>query len=290
MARAEKSAKPLKTLKDTATALEASILLCLAKPEKKAVHKLRTNTRRIEAQLELLSMLPELPPHEKQQADARRLLKKIRRAAGQVRDLDVQRDLIENEAAGKNGGTRPTPDLRKEASQLRSNLKRKRDGEADDLRRLLKKHQSALPITFQKLLDVLAPAESLTLTELQLTGLVQDWYTSQTAHPPSAAPLQNEDQLHEIRKQAKLARYLAESAPKSAVRAQRLAAKLEDLQEAGGHWHDWLLLAKISSKELGKSAKLPARFAAHADRSLAAYKRRLSTFAVRPETQHAKAA
>jgi CHAD domain-containing protein len=285
MPRTDQSAHPLQTLRQYTEALEAAILICLAKPDKKAVHTLRAFTRRIEAQLQLLAMLPNLPPHEKQARKVTRLLKKLRRAAGKVRDLDVQRGLIGDEAAGNNGGSRPAPEVRKEANELRLKLRRKREEAAENLHQLLQKHRAKFPLVFEKLLDVLEPAESISVAQTQLTALVREWYAR---HTPASAP-QDPAQLHDIRKRAKLARYLAESAPESAASAHRLAAHFEDLQQAGGEWHDWLLLHQRSASELGKSAKLPQRFSAHADTSLRAYKRRLTKHAPR-STSHAKAA
>jgi CHAD domain-containing protein len=276
MARSSQPVHPMQNLRDLTTSLEASILVCLAKPRKKAVHQLRTSTRRIEAQLELLSMLPELPPHEPQRKKALRLLKKLRRAAGKVRDLDVQGDLIRSEAAGNKSASRPDPKLREEARQLRSELNHQRGDQADRLEKLLHKQRSKLPLVFEALLDALQPAESIKLTEAKLTALVQNWYAQPSDAAAQADPHADDiEQLHAIRKRAKIARYLAESAPESAVAARRLAAQFENLQQAGGEWHDWLLLADIAARELGKSAQLPARFNAHADRSLRAYKRRL---------------
>jgi CHAD domain-containing protein len=284
MARSAPSAHPLQTLTDNIKAFEAAILVCLSKPNKKAVHKLRTTTRRIEAQLELLGTLPNLPPHDKQAQRARRLLKKLRSAAGHVRDLDVQRALIADEAAGKNGGPRPTPEIRKEATRLRRKLKHERDKQAADLLQLLKKHRKKFPVVFEKLLDALEPAESLTLSQARLIAIVREWYAQHT--PGSSTPPDDPDELHNIRKRAKLARYLAESAPESAASARRLAAHFESLQQAGGKWHDWLLLQKLSASKLGKSAKLPQRFSARADDSLRDFKRRLTKAA----PQHSRAA
>ncbi len=272
MARATQSAHPIATLRENTQSLEASVLVCLAKPGKKAVHALRTTTRRIEAQLELLSMLPDLPPHDKPRRKALRLLKKLRHAAGQVRDIDVQRDLIRDEAAQNGHANRS---LRKEARHLRRELKQQRDTEAGHLLDLLQKHRGKLPIVFGKLLHALAPAESLSLTEARLTSLVREWYAQHIGDQTSAAPSQEPAHLHQIRKHAKLARYLAESAPQSAANARRLATHFENLQQAGGEWHDWLLLADIAAGELGKSAELPDLFSAHADHSLDLYKRRL---------------
>ncbi len=278
MARSPQSAHPLQTLRENTAALEAAILVCLDNADKPAVHRLRTTTRRIEAQLELFAMLPHLPPHKDEAHKALRLLKKLRRAAGQVRDLDVQRDLIDTEITGKNRSA----ELQKESNSLSRTLKHKRDEESAHLQQLLKKHRADYPHAFEKLLDALAPAESLTLTESHLTTLIHEWYSQ---HTPSSTP-QDHAHLHDIRKRAKLARYLAESAPKSATAARRLAAHFEAIQQAGGKWHDWLLLHQLSTAKLGHAAKLPQRFSTHADTSLRAFKRRLT----HPAPHHSKAA
>jgi CHAD domain-containing protein len=186
----------------------------------------------------------------------------------------VQRDLIGEEAAGKNGGSHPTNELRKEAAALRRTLKQKRDKEAAHLQHLLSKHRADYPVIFKKLLDALGPPESITLTEASLTSLIRNWYAQHT--PGSTSGLHDPALLHGIRKRAKLARYLAESAPQSAAAARRMAAHYEDIQQAGGTWHDWLLLHKLSASELGKRAHLPQRFATHAENSLRAFKQRLA--------------
>jgi CHAD domain-containing protein len=267
----------MQVLRESTTALEASILLCLAQPRKKAVHGLRTSTRRVEAQLELLSMVPGLPPHSKQRQKAIRLLKKLRRTAGQVRDLDVQRDLIRDEVTEKKGAARPDRDLRDEARRLRRELKHKRDDEADNLLHLLRKHCADLPLAFEELLDALAPAESIALSESRLTTLVHNWYAQPDGNEPSQADPQDPAHLHAIRKRAKIARYLAESAPQSAAAARHLAARFGALQQAGGEWHDWLLLTDVATGELGQSAQLPKRFAAHTQQSLRSFKRRIAS-------------
>jgi CHAD domain-containing protein len=271
MARSN-SIQPFKTLRDEVTTLEASILECLAKPRKKPVHRLRTTTRRIEAQLELLSLLPHLPPHKKSGDKAARLLAKIRQAAGKVRDLDVQDDLIRKQAS------RNAP-LRSEALQLRHALAKQRTAEADSLLAVLHKQESRLPLTMNELHESLKPADSLTLSESALIDLVHTWYAENVpaVPPPSARQSASAvEHLHDIRKKAKLARYLAESAPKNAAKAHRLAARYESLQEAGGEWHDWLLLAEIASDHLGKSSKLAAHFHENAVKALRAYQRKLT--------------
>ena len=278
MARSATNALPIPTLRELATSLEASMLECLAKPAKRSVHKLRTSTRRVEAQLELLAMLPELPAHAKPREKLLRLLKKLRRAAGEVRDLDVQRDLIADDTpakrSAKSKSSSQSAELRKEAGQLRRELKTRREKLANDLVDLLKQEKAQLPLVFGQLYDSLKPAESLSISQSDLTSLVCTWYNRRaSATPPDPA---DTELLHNIRKQAKLARYLAESAPESASKAQRLAARFEDLQEAGGEWHDWLLLAELARNELDRSALLPGRFTAHADKALRIFERRIA--------------
>jgi CHAD domain-containing protein len=287
MARATSTALPVKTLRDLATTLEASMLECLAKPAKRAVHKLRTSTRRIEAQLELLAMLSEVPAHDKPRQKVLRLLKRVRRAAGDVRDLDVQRDLVA-EATPRKRGPQAGNAVRKEARQLRQELKRKRDKYTQDLIQLVKQEKADLPLAFKQLFDSLADAESLAISEADLTSLVRTWYGQ---HSPATPPDRNDtEHLHEIRKQAKVARYLAESAPAAASKAHRLAVQFENLQEAGGEWHDWLLLTDIAHNELGDSAQLPRRFASRAEKSLDLFERRIDKMSANKAPAHARAA
>jgi CHAD domain-containing protein len=280
MYRANHSTHPVQTLRDTAIALEAAVLLCLAKPGKKAVHQLRTSTRRVEAQLELLSRVPRLPAREGHTRKLRRLLKDMRRAAGRVRDIDVQRELIKKEAGSSGDGTnrarrdRADRTLREETRTLRRELKRRREEEAEHLLRLLRRRRERLPLALQGLLDSLEPAERIALSESQLTALARGCYKGSLRRQPDAKGSQAA-QLHGMRKRAKLARYIAESSPEEAVAAHRLAALFERVQQAGGEWHDWLLLEQVAAEELGDSAKLPQRFAAHAETALHVFQRRL---------------
>jgi len=287
MARSTTAADPLKTLREQATALEASILECLAKPTKRPVHKLRTSTRRIEAQLQLLSMFPELPSHEKPRQKVLKLLKKVRRTAGVVRDIDVQQELLEK-AASKKRSSQSGNDVRKDARQLEQDLRGWRDKYADELIELLKQVKIDLPLALKKLFESLTEADNLAVSEADLTLLVRNWYGQNT--PVAAPDLDDIEHLHDIRKQAKLARYLAESAPASALSAHRLASEFEDLQEAGGQWHDWLLLAEIARRNLGDSAELPKRLAARAEKSLRQFERQIERMNAHNPQPHAEAA
>jgi CHAD domain-containing protein len=253
------SARPIQTLREQITNLEAAITVCLPDPSPKAVHKLRTSTRRVEAQLTLLSLLPGLPPHQKPEKEARRLLKKLRRAAGTVRDLDVQIDLIQEK----------TSESTKEASDdLSTVLKLQRVQVEANLLHILNKHQAKLTRSLESLFEDLDPAKSQTVTATRLSALTQDWFTQNI---PSEAMPDDPDQLHAIRKTAKLARYIAETAPKSARTPRKLAAAFESLQQAGGEWHDWLILSAIAQDKLGDSP-LAQAFRGHCKTALVNYR------------------
>jgi CHAD domain-containing protein len=268
------TAHPIRTLREHVTALEAAMTLCLADPTPRPVHRLRTSTRRIEAQLILLEFLPGLPPHQKPARKGRRLLKKIRRAAGQVRDIDVQIDLIAAE----------TPDdvpklVRKNSRKLREALEEQRAEEAQNLIDILHRHQAKLALTLESLLTTIAPAEPLTLAPTQLSTLIQSWFTQNSPAEPTDDP-DNPEHLHTIRKTAKLARYLAENAPKSARTPRKLARTFESIQQAGGDWHDWLILSTIARDELGKSSPLVESFTNKCHSALATYRRRLKALPI----------
>lgn len=261
----------MQVLSDLATSLEAAVLECMDKPKKEVVHKIRTSTRRIEAQLELLCMLDGLPAHEREADKVRKLLKKLRGAAGKVRDLDVQRSMIKEEVAA-NSRNRT---LAKEGKRLRAELKDTRASDARKLVALLAADQRKLPRAMAALLDVLEPASDTRLTEARVITLAREWYIRHAEPNARGASAGEVEPLHAVRKVAKLARYLGEAVPESASAARRLAARFESMQEAGGQWHDWMQLAEVAEDELGKSAALPRRFTDHAESALSGYKRRL---------------
>ena len=213
----------------------------------------------------------------------RRLLKKLRRAAGAVRDLDVQQDLVKQEVSGYDGegvaerGMAGTGDLEKEVSVLGRRLKKRRDREAKALVALLERLRGKLTKRMKALLDALEAGEDVELPEAGLLTIVQKWYGSRTKGDmrEAAGDPDEADRLHSIRKVAKLARYLAETAPEGARRAHTLAARFEGIQEAGGQWHDWMILSQVAAGELGEAAALPQRFAMHAANALADFRAKL---------------
>jgi CHAD domain-containing protein len=267
MASPDLAAYPIRTLHELVATLEAAITAALRNPNPKAVHRLRTTTRRIEAQLELLALLPTLPPQAKPARKARKLLRKLRRAAGRVRDFDVHYDLTQT----------TSPSLAAEARRLRELLNRRRGEEVERLLHLLHKHQPKLTHTLETLLAALAPAEALALPVANVARLTLHWY----ARNSPATAKQDSRQLHDIRKAAKLARYIAESAlpaTKAPTPVQRLARAFESLQQSGGNWHDHATLRIIARRELGPSSPLTQSFSQHCEKSLLDYQRHLKSF------------
>ncbi len=266
MAPSKPDVYPVETLREHIVSLEAAITLALADPKKDPVHRLRTSTRRIEAQLELLSLLPDLPLHTKLVKKTRKLLKKLRRAAGLVRDLDVQRNLIQQQVPA----TSPKK-LRHEARDLRRTLRDRRSAEADNLQPILEMEQRKLAPLLERLLDTLEPARDFSISRRQLAELTLLLYQRGVLSTSTTSTTDDPDVLHSVRKYAKLARYVAESGDPS------LSHRFESIQQAGGTWHDLLTLAAIACKQLGPRSSLSQAVTQQRDIALKAYREALRT-------------
>lgn len=258
----DKAAHPIRTLREHMAALEAAVDLALADPQRDPVHRLRTSTRRVEAQLQLLSLIPNLPGHVKSARIVRKLLRELRQAAGAVRDLDVQRKLVKEQQA-------QLPDskqLGNAASHLRHILKERRHTEAMHLVKILKQRRKELASASEQLLDALRPAEEIKLSPTRLSQLTLDWYLQKASALKQDADF---DTLHSIRKSAKLARYITEGG------AGKLARNFEAIQQAGGTWHDLLTLTHVAKKELGGRSPLTQTFTRARDHTLEVYRQAL---------------
>ena len=289
-------------LDDQVYALDSAMLVARTAAEKGPVHKLRTTTRRMEAQLVLLEQLPGLPEHANEAAEVDRLLRSVRRAAAAVRDLDVQADMIEADMPDRvavSAGSRGD-DMRKEAAKLLKKLSKKRIGETEDLVATLRAESDPLARALRALqlkMNPLAEAAPSKLhrpvkgfTAQELSGRIQGVFAVRSARalhvprgkgdpdrlPDNTHALQrlqhlNEETLHELRKAAKQCRYMAESLPDGSPQARKLAQRFEYLQEAGGRWHDWLMLEALAARVHGRKAALTERYRNHRDAALAEY-------------------
>ena len=263
------AAHPVQALEQQKQALAAAVLLASNDPAKEHVHRIRTTTRRMEAQLELLAALDgdgavaggAPPPYAKTTRRLGKLLKKVRQAGGAVRDLDVQRKSLKN--LGGDG-------VRKDAARLDRFLKRKRRAAADRLLRTLAKLESKVVRSLDALSDALEPRDDFALPAAEMENRIRGWYRERAA---GAGDPQSTHQLHEVRKVAKLARYMGEANGSDA-----LAGQFEALQQAGGTWHDSLMLAEVARKRLGGSS-LARLLAERRDEAHRDYCERLGRFA-----------
>ncbi len=278
---------PVKSLKEHITALDAAMLVAASSAEVGAVHKLRTATRRVEAHLCLVDLLQHatspkaIPEHASEGKAVRHRLRRVRRAAGKVRDLDVQVDAIRYDTPAKTreNSTTEIAAVRQQAKKLRKKLSHTRDGEAAKLIEVLQAEQQKLAAALRALEQAMKPASTPAVEPDVMLEHIEHWFTKQSLQELPARgrttlkttiPRLDENALHSFRKAAKLCRYMAESAPEGSPVLSK-AADFESLQEAGGKWHDSLLLARLSRGFHGKKAELTQRFGQHSEEALAEY-------------------
>lgn len=275
---------PVQTLRDHATRFEAALSVCLADPKPRAVHKLRTESRRLEAQIVLLEALRGLPRYRKAADKVMRQVARFRRAAGRVRDMDVQSKLLQDHGKRR----KPHPDhatptqeeLAEFTHQRTDDLARmiatrakRREELATELVALIEKRQAKVSAALEALLTALKAAGKLRLPATDLMRIADKRFARlQALRVKEPSP----DDLHSIRKAAKQARYLAETS--SAAAATDKAKRYEHLQDAGGKWHDWLDLAHDARRELGRKHAASTEFAALRDRRLLTYRALLDEF------------
>jgi len=188
------------------------------------VHKFRTNSRRIEA------VVSELAPENGNQKKLLKLLSKLRKKAGKVRDLDVQIAFLKELKVPdrQNQRAQLLEWLESEQTRRKKKLEKAFDSEtADGLRKRLRRVQSEIK------LDAVDP---LALAHKRLPD-------------PGTTPL-SEKMLHTCRIEAKKARYLAELAPESAE-SKHFISELKRAQDAIGEWHDIMKLKEHAERLFG---------------------------------------
>ncbi len=241
-------------------------------PKVEAVHHLRTGTRRVEATLETLAREAGARGLGGTTEDARqpwlRQLKKVRRAAGTVRDLDVHRELLaesflpaadtapaaqltEATASAAAGPGDVTPII-EQARALDSWLKDRRSAAAQALCSTLDDHATRLLDAEQQFMAAIEKRRSIVRrAHRPAVRLALEDYLRLM----DAMPLLDKENLHDFRKGAKKARYVAESDDKDEA-AQALAKAIKRVQDAIGDWHDWAMVAEEAQEALGKDGAL----------------------------------
>ncbi len=238
------AATPVEQLREQAKRLEAALSVGVATPTTKAVHELRSSTRRVEAQLELLAMIQGLPSYKPAAEKVYRRLEKLRRIAGKVRDCDVQDKLLKDEHHAMSSAVEAPSDLTKPQDKLRKRIAKDRQRNERKLLAAVERQLPKLARDTETLLSTLKPAKELQVHVDDLLVRIEHRMERMLRSRE-----QGEDHLHDLRKAAKRARYQCEGMPGSAAAA--MARRLEDLQDAGGAWHDLLDLATVCHKQLG---------------------------------------
>ncbi len=219
---------------------ERDLLRLSAGHEPEVVHSFRTTTRRLQI---LLEQLISDPYHN--QKKLLKMLNRIRKRAGRVRDLDAQLAALRSlkvplEPRRKTQLTQQLLELRaKHESKLGKILKKK---EIREMRKRLERIAKA--VEFESTIDPLTVARQMIASVERPVGRI------------------DEDALHRYRIAVKRARYAAEFAPKS-VESTEFVAQLKRLQDALGNWHDWLILTHTASERLGEINQSPLVAALH---------------------------
>jgi CHAD domain-containing protein len=204
------------------------------KPQPGSVHQFRTYSRRLEVLLEELT--PELTRNDKRLL---KMLRKLRRRAGRVRDLDVQIVALRSLKSAQDA--RRKTQLLGTLAEMRIQRERKFSQSLDgktirELRRRLKKTQNT---------HHFAPG----IEPLRVAVLIM----AEVSEPKVQI---TEEVLHQYRISGKRVRYVTELAGKT-PEAERFIGSLKEMQDALGDWHDWLLLRQTAEKILGARQDSP---------------------------------
>ncbi|MFZ0277546.1 MAG: CHAD domain-containing protein [Candidatus Sulfotelmatobacter sp.] len=205
-----------------------------SKPRAENVHRFRTGTRRLQILLGELS-----PKMDRNQKKLLKLLGRIRKRAGKVRDLDVQLAALRGLKVPQE--PRRKTQLVNHLIELRAQQEKKlrKAVDEDTVREIRKRLKRA-----GKNFDPEASRDPLAVAAGMLEGINR-----------GDAPV-TEALLHQYRILSKRARYAAEFAEPSA-NAQQFIAGVKRIQDALGDWHDWLTLTQTASEHLGEVRESP---------------------------------
>ncbi|HEX3436399.1 MAG TPA: CHAD domain-containing protein [Pseudacidobacterium sp.] len=257
----------LEHLRQLTATLRSNVEKCAANPDIDPVHDLRTGTRRVQAMVE--SMLRERGDDSLNEPAGRwlNMLKKLRRAAAAARDLDVHRKLLHKlvkisdqnkniEATSGNNGagnvaqpstdvvestatTQPRTPIERQADDLDAWLRHARQHHAASLKKKTAKWLSRFDEEAAAFESAIAQATRTRRRPRSAAIVALDAFAC-LAHEMHQLDTGN---LHDFRKGAKKARYIAESVAED-PHAQAVGKTLKKLQDDIGDWHDWLVLAE----------------------------------------------
>ena len=192
-----------------------------------SVHRFRTYSRRVEVLLDEFAGKP-----SRNERKLQKLLAKLRKKAGRVRDLDVQSALLRSLKSPQTPGQK-------------SQLQRALIGER---------------VKFEKKLCKAFDKETVTEIRKRLRRVERDIEIAKNSNPVQAAkgllnevgrdhgPI-TEPVLHRYRIAVKRARYVTELGGNSG--GDYIGEQLRRIQDTIGDWHDWLLLTERAEKMFG---------------------------------------
>jgi CHAD domain-containing protein len=209
--------------------LEQDLVKLSSKPRAGNVHRFRTGTRRLQILLGELS-----PKLDRSQKKLLKMLGRIRKRAGKVRDLDVQLAVLR--ALKMPREPRRKTQLVNHLIELRGQQEKKlrKAVDEDSVREIRKRLKRA-----SKSFKPEASPDPLAVAHGMLERINRE-----------DAPV-TEALLHQYRILSKRARYAAEFAEQS-TEAQKFIAMLKRMQDVLGDWHDWLTLTQTAGEHLGE--------------------------------------
>lgn len=208
--------------------LERDLIKLSSKPRPENIHRLRTGTRRLQILLGELS-----PGLDRNQKKLLKLLSRLRKRAGKVRDLDVQLAALRSLKIPQE--PRRKTQLANRLIELRGQQEKKlrKSADKETVREIRKRLKRA-----GKDFDPKASRDPLPVAKGMLKGIDPN------------APV-SEALLHQYRILSKRTRYAAEFAEPTAE-AKQFIAGLKRIQDALGNWHDWLTLTQTAREQLGE--------------------------------------
>ncbi|MCU1323083.1 MAG: hypothetical protein JWM43_2732 [Acidobacteriaceae bacterium] len=232
---------------DPAKALRKALHRTRAHPAPEQVHAIRSQIRRVLAQLRLL---PDTPYASRKLRRFTRATKPLIHAAGKVRDLDIQLDLL--------AALPRDPALQPAIGSLSRTLTGKRGRQAAKLQEFLEDRRSKLKELLHSLdLETVLPGPAPTKKQIKDRAVADFLQATVQLNPHEP------DDLHLIRKAARDARYLLEAhSPENPSAAAR---HFHRLQQQIGEWHDWLTLTDAAQRHLPALSPLLPALAARRD-------------------------
>lgn len=244
---------------------------CGDKPTRKRVHSLRVATLRLKAEVDFLPLDPFDPDAEIQPDDATKIWKKhaakLRKTLSPVRDTDIHLEML-NKMRAKSTGTGDKPQLVPEwlgeLEKLEDKLLEQRASAGKRLLAEIDDRHARLERSSRKLQDHLADRTPTPWAASDRIRAIRGLIAALATELPALSA----DNLHEFRKQAKTARYLADVSAKSDPYAARQAALLKEMQNTAGQWHDQQTLATKAQDVLGTGNALVKVLEQQAEESL----------------------